>query len=151
MSDPKTANPPSEIVAPESLESQGYAVGYKKPPKASQFKPGQSGNPKGRPRSNRNLAGSLAAILNETVTLREGGRTRKISKGEAMLRTLTHKALKGDARAFSLIAALAKELGHFEDLTKGEGRYGVLLISRSESREEWERITEEQQRPYREK
>ena len=38
-------------------------VGYKQPPKHTQFKPGQSGNPKGRPKGTQNLATDLAEEL----------------------------------------------------------------------------------------
>jgi hypothetical protein len=40
-------------LTPPSPESANYGVGYGKPPKASQFSPGQSGNPKGRPKGAR--------------------------------------------------------------------------------------------------
>jgi uncharacterized protein DUF5681 len=150
MSDPKTARPSSEIVAPESLDSQGYAVGYKKPPKASQFKPGQSGNPKGRPRSSKNFVTSFTSILEEKITLREGKRVLKVSKLEAMIRTLIHKAAQGDAKAVSQVTALLKALGKLEDPASTEGKYGVLVVAH-EDEEEWQRRTAEQQRQYRER
>jgi len=42
----------------------GYETGYGKPPKAHQWKPGESGNPKGRPKGSRNKRG-LEAFLRE--------------------------------------------------------------------------------------
>jgi hypothetical protein len=150
MHDPETTSPSSEIVAPESLESPGYAVGYKKPPKASQFKPGQSGNPKGRPRSSTSFAASFISVLEEKVTLREGKRFLKVSKLEAMIRTLAHKAAQGDTKAVSQVTALLKAMGKLEDPASTEGKYGVLVVTRTEA-EEWRRRAAEQQRPYREK
>ncbi len=40
-------------------------IGYGRPPKAGQFKPGQSGNPQGRPKGSTNLATDLSAELAE--------------------------------------------------------------------------------------
>ena len=56
-----------------------YRVGYGKPPKATQFKRGRSGNPKGRPKGSRKLASDLADELEEKITVREEGRSRRIS------------------------------------------------------------------------
>jgi hypothetical protein len=84
----------------------GYKVGYGNPPKASQFKRGRSGNPKGRPKGRRNLATDLAAELGEHVTVREDGRPRRVSKQRALIKSLMAKALQGDVRASTAFLAL---------------------------------------------
>ena len=83
-----------------------YKVGYGKPPKARQFKRGKSGNPKGRPKGSLNLATDLTAELGEHITVREDGRSRKVSKQRALIKSLMAKALQGDVRAMTSLLAL---------------------------------------------
>jgi hypothetical protein len=83
-----------------------YEVGYRKPPKQNQFKKGKSGNPKGRPRGSLNLATDLAIELGEQITVREDGRSRRISKQRALIKSLMAKALQGDVRAIAAILGL---------------------------------------------
>ncbi len=92
--------------------SRPYAVGYGKPPVQSRFKPGQSGNPRGRPRGTRNLKTDLVEELSETLMVTENGRPRRISKQRAMVKALTARALKGDTRAAGLLVEMiAKTMG----------------------------------------
>jgi len=86
--------------------AEEYDVGYRRPPKATRFKTGQSGNPKGRPRGSTNLATDLSAELNEQITVREGGQARRMTKQRALIKSLTAQALKGDVRATSALLAL---------------------------------------------
>jgi len=86
-------------------------VGYARPPKASQFKPGQSGNPKGRPKGSSNLATDLSAELGEKITVREAGQSRRISKQRALIKSLMAKALQGDVRATAVVLALHARVG----------------------------------------
>jgi hypothetical protein len=46
---------------PAKGDSGDYQVGYGKPPKHTQFKPGKSGNPQGRPKGTKNLKTDLIA------------------------------------------------------------------------------------------
>jgi hypothetical protein len=83
--------------------SDGYAIGYGKPPAYTRFKAGRSGNPRGRPKGRKNFQTELLEELHEGIAVREGGKRRLVSKQRAMLKTLTAKALQGDARAAALI------------------------------------------------
>ena len=83
-----------------------YKVGYRRPPRAKQFKPGKSGNPKGRPKGSLNLVNDLAAELSEQITVREGGQTRRISKQRALIKSLLAKGIQGEVRAAAAVLAL---------------------------------------------
>ena len=82
--------------------------GYSNPPQHSRFKPGQSGNPKGRPKGRANLATVLERTLRETVVITENGRRKTITKLEAAARQLVDKAASGDLRALQQLMALAR-------------------------------------------
>lgn len=88
------------------MSTNDYDLGYGKPPNATQFKPGQSGNPKGRPKGVQNLATDLEEELAEKVLVTEGGKQTKTTKQRAMLKTLFAKALKGDARSAGILLNL---------------------------------------------
>ena len=79
----------------------GSGGGYGNPPEHSQFKPGQSGNPKGRPKGSRSLRKIWETVSNEKITLSENGETSKITKREAFVRRLFQKAIDGNPQAIS--------------------------------------------------
>ena len=95
---------------------EGYDVGYGKPPKHSRFKPGQSGNPRGRPKGTKNLKTDLMEELGEKIVIREGDRSQKISKQRALLKSVVNRAIKGDVRAVSIALSTMMRL-----LDTGEG------------------------------
>ncbi|QDC37746.1 DUF5681 domain-containing protein [Sphingobium fuliginis] len=114
-----------------------YEVGYGKPPAATRFKPGQSGNPNGRkpkPKAETKLKPVLKNVLEEPVKI--GGRS--YTPMEVMVRNLVNKAMKGDDRAIRAVMELEQKLG----LDKPEGRSGVLKITRvpPELRELWAKM-----------
>jgi hypothetical protein len=87
----------------------GNRVGYGEPPKHTQFKPGQSGNPKGRPKGRKNIKTDVLEKLNATVTVNKNGRLRKISTRRAVLELLGAKALKLDQRSIEQVIRLAEK------------------------------------------
>jgi len=91
-----TAQTEQPIVAPKP-----YEVGYGKPPKKTQFKPGQSGNPKGRTKGSKNgIYTYIQRELNSSITLTDG---TKITKEQGFARQLTNKALRGDIQSQKLL------------------------------------------------
>jgi hypothetical protein len=80
-----------------------YEVGFGKPPRSTQFKPGQSGNPNGRPRGAKNFATAIEQELDTRVTVTENGRRRRISKREVIAKHLVNKAAGGDLKAIPLL------------------------------------------------
>jgi hypothetical protein len=86
--------------------SADYAVGYGRPPTATQFAPGKSGNPKGRPKGSRTVGAILQGILEQKIAVTENGKTRRIAALEVMLRRLVNDAMRSDAKAMKLLLAL---------------------------------------------
>ena len=90
-------------------------VGYGKPPKWTRFKPGQTGNPNGRPRRPKEpLSAIVLNTITTSVSFREKGRKRKVSQFELTLKAAVEDAKTGelDAAAFVLQAIkAAKQAG----------------------------------------
>lgn len=79
------------------------AVGYKKPPRHTQFKPGLSGNVKGRPKGAKNFATAMEDELRAPIEVTEKGKRKRISKREAIVKQTVNKAVSGDAKATAIL------------------------------------------------
>jgi Family of unknown function (DUF5681) len=84
----------------------GNAVGKGRPPVATRWKRGQSGNPKGRPKGSRNISAVLRDVIRQKIAVTENGRTRRIPALEVMLRRLANDAMRNDPRALKLLLTL---------------------------------------------
>lgn len=99
-----------------------YEVGYGKPPHHSRFKPGKSGNPKGRPRGSLGLRSELRSELNQLVTIVENGKSRRLPKRRIVIKSLVAKAAKGDVRAAERLLQLIIQADGFEDPRQDHNR-----------------------------
>lgn len=92
-------------------------VGYKKPPKSSQFQKGRSGNPSGRPRKVPGIPELLAKIAKQKVLTHGKNGPKYMSKIEAILTQLANQGVKGDLKAGELFLDL---LARFPQIAKQE-------------------------------
>jgi hypothetical protein len=98
----------SKIAEQRLHRSADYEVGYGRPPKQHQFKKGQLGNRKGRPKNQKQFVALLAEALNETIAVQEGGQRKRIRKIDAAAKQIANRAASGDHRAMKLLIELAK-------------------------------------------
>ena len=98
-----------------AAEAASYEIGYGKPPKHTRFKPGQSGHPSGRPRGQRNFRTAVREALKEKITIREGDRTRTVSKMDGIIQVTFNKALKGDPRGLVAFLQLVRWAGLMDE------------------------------------
>src|SRR5438270_10209505 len=87
-------------------DAKDYEVGYGRPPKHSQFRKGQSGNPKGPQKGSRALKTDLDEALRATLTINVDGKKRRGTTQALSMYALAIKAATGDLRASKLLADL---------------------------------------------
>lgn len=103
-------------------DNDDYEVGYGKPPKQTQFKPGQSGNRKGRPKGARGLKTVIMEDAATRIPVLEAGKKRKKPKLDVLVQSTFSRAMKGDARAAAQYFDLLKRyLPDEETETTDEG------------------------------
>jgi Family of unknown function (DUF5681) len=84
-------------------------VGYGRPPKASRFQKGKSGNPKGRPKRDPSIAALFRKICSEKVKTNGQNGQRYMTKLEASLTQLVNKAASGDLKAVRVLWQMAAQ------------------------------------------
>ena len=91
-----------------------YEIGYRRPPKNGQFKKGQSGNAKGRPKGSGNFLTLLERELGQTIVVNENGRKKLITRMQAMVKRMVSGALQGDQKALLTLVEILRRTGRFE-------------------------------------
>lgn len=80
-------------------DERDYEVGYGKPPKASRFQKGQSGNPHGRPKGSQNVATIVEQAMRQKVQVKENGKVCIRTKLQVAVTQMVNKAAGGDLKA----------------------------------------------------
>ena len=88
---------------------RSYAVGRGKPPVEYQYKKGESGNLRGRPKSSSDFSDVLERQFDKHVTVEYGGRRRSVTLRVQSIRSLMQQALKGDVPAIRTYLKLQKK------------------------------------------
>ena len=87
-------------------DSEEKAKPGRNPPAEHQFKPGQTGNKRGRPPGVPNLRTIVRAFARERHRVKVNGRTVSKTSVELLIDILNHKSLSGNVRANKLIESL---------------------------------------------
>lgn len=88
------------------MAGKDYEVGYGKPPTHSQWRKGQSGNPKGKPKGARGLKGDLDRVLRKVLTIEGRGTKLKGTTQSLALEMLARRAASGDVRSIKAMIEL---------------------------------------------
>lgn len=113
------------------------AVGYRRPPKASRFPKGESGNPFGRPKKTSGSRAIAARVLGEIQRLTgqpKGARVR-FTTLEVIVMALKHMTAAGHSRATALYL---RYVGRYGSQETAERRYGFIVLPEKLTEEEWE-------------
>ena len=109
-----------------------YDVGYKKPPKATRFPKGTSGNPGGKPKKvtpEFDLGKVLQSIDNEEIIIPIDGKRKRMTRAEIRLRQLFTQGIKGDLTASRLLVKMACE----HSQPGNNGKYNLECIGETEA------------------
>lgn len=100
------------------IDGKGYKVGYRKPPKHTQFQKGRSGKPSGRPKREKLSRFLIVEDDFDEMAIKEWLRLIKVNinvdtitipQGEMIMRRMVEKAMKGDVRCMNKIIDMTEK------------------------------------------
>lgn len=103
-----------------SRTATSYEVGYAKPPKATRFRKGRSGNPRGRNRGDENLMTIFKRIVSKRIKVRTGDKIETMTLAEAVILKNYKATLQKNPLAMGNMFRLAEESGEMIDMTNAE-------------------------------
>jgi tetratricopeptide (TPR) repeat protein len=131
MPNSKNNNQTDLLSQSPSEANDATAVGYKQPPANRRFKPGQSGNPRGRPKGRPNVANAMKAAMNQPVAVRMGGKTHRMATPTAILHSLAQQAAAGENSALFAILDIYDMTGRTTDITDEEHQKRALRLPKA--------------------
>jgi hypothetical protein len=109
-----------------SEHSEAETVGYKRPPSKTQFEPGKSGNPRGRPKRNKlDIGLALNKALNDKIVV--SGLGKKMTGFEAVIQSIVHRVLQGESRAIPELLRLFTKAKLFKPVADPTRLTGVVV------------------------
>lgn len=111
-------------------KDKDYKVGYRKPPEHTRFKPGVSGNPKGKPRKNKTLQEEVQQVFNTKVPVTVNGKKTYVTKRQLFLEQIVNAAINKNptmSRLAMPLLKLADDVPEFEVLPEDEKALAELL------------------------
>ena len=90
-------------------DDDDHIARFQRPPRRGQYKPGQSGNPRGRPKGSKNILTYVKEHLNKKIPIIEGGKTRTVPRAEAIAIQLVNQAAKGEPKGLAAVMSFTRE------------------------------------------
>lgn len=117
-----------------SEPSETEKVGYKQPPRHGQFKPGVSGNPRGRPKRKLDISLALNTALNDKLAVPELGKT--MTGLEAFVQSIVDRVLRGESKAIPELMRLFKKGKLFTHVPDPTRLTGVVVMPKALKRDQ---------------